>query len=356
MKTKFTALLLCTCLTLTGCASILERTYVDVTPHTSTKTDAGAPSVLRVENYQELVNSMISFISTGSEDGVIRLYMDADQVDENLRAARQEVMLEYPLGAYAVESISFQVEPLVAFSEAEVTFTYRRTRQQVSSIVNATGISAVRSELSAALSSFAPECVLRISYFDRDAEYVRSLIRQAWYASPASAVEFPSTEVTIYPDTGSQRIAEILFTYDAEPSVLSQRVVLLEQACRRLANGLPRDEGDLLTHAARAILEAGGYDPERGSTPYHALLEGGADDEGLALAMAAVCQDQLDVSCKVAGGIRDGEVRFWNVVSTADGWRHVDLSRWEESQPFSTDEAWAAEGYLWDPAALPACS
>jgi len=356
MKFRFSALLLAACVTLTGCSSILERTYVDVTPHTSTKTDAGTASVLRVENYQELVNSMIYFISTGSEDGIIRLYMDAAQVDENLRAARQEVMLEYPLGAYAVESISFQVDPLVAFSEARVSFTYRRTPQQVSSIVPVSGISAVRSELSSALSSFVPECVLHISYFDRDEEYIRALIRQTWYASPSSAVEFPQTEVTIYPDSGSQRIAEILFSYGVEPSVLSQRVILLRQATRRAADAvIGTNAVALFTSAAETILAAGGYDPEKGSTPYHALLEGGANDEGLALALAAVCQDELNLTCRVAAGLRDGQPCFWNVVSTDDGWRHLDLSRWEESVPFSTDEQWAAGGYLWDPASLPPC-
>jgi len=356
MKFRFPALFLAACVTLTGCASILERTYVDVTPHTSTKTDAGTVSVLRAENYQELVNSMIYFISTGSEDGVIRLYMDAAQVDENLRAARQEVLLEYPLGAYAVESISFQVDPLVAFSEARVSFTYRRTQQQVSSIVTVSGISAVRNELSAALSAFAPECVLRISYFDRDAEYIRSLIRQAWYASPSSAVEFPESEVTIYPDTGTQRIAEIRFSYESEPSLLSQRVVLLQQACRRTADAVTgTNAAALFTSAAQTILAAGGYDPEKGSTPYHALLEGGANDEGLALALTAVCQDELNLTCRVAAGLRDGQPCFWNVVSTDDGWRHLDLSRWTQDSAFATDEQWAAEGYLWDPATLPPC-
>lgn len=356
MKKRLLAGLMAACLTLSGCASLLERTYVSVTPHTSTKTDAGTSSVLRVENYQELVNSLISFITTGSEEGVIRLYMAADQVDESLRAARQEVLLEYPLAAYAVENITFQVDPLVPFSEARVSLTYRRTQQQVSSIVTATGISAVRGELAEALADFAPECVLRISYFDRDAEYIRSLIRQAYYAAPSSAVELPETEVTIYPDSGTQRIAEIFFRYAADPSDLSQRIVLLEQACLRLADAVDGDTASRrIVSAAGKVLDAGDYDPEGGATAYHALLEGRADDEGLALAMAALCADHLDIPCRVAMGMRDGHACFWNVVSTEDGWRHMDLSRFDPDAPFASDEAWLEAGYLWDATALPAC-
>lgn len=352
MKKRLPALLLATCMTLSGCASMLERDYVSVTSHSSTKTDVGSSSVLRVENYQELVNSLIYFISTASDSGVIRLYMDSGVVEEHLHNARQEILQEYPPAVYAVEDITFDTDPLVTYVETRVDFLYRRTQHQVAAIQSVTGIAAVRAALTTALKEFSDECVLNIRYFDQDEEFVRSLIRQTYYAAPATALEYPELEINIYPDSGRQRIVEVLFHYETDLAQLSQQALLLEQTCRHLAQELPN--ADALT-AARAVLAEGGHKPGGGSTAYHALLSGGADHEGLSLAMAALCA-QLDISCKVAEGLLDGEPHFWNVVYTEDGWRHIDLSRLDTLRGLYTDEQWRESDYLWVETALPVCN
>lgn len=355
MKKRLLAALLAGCMTLTGCASILERDYVSVTPHKSTTTDAGSSSALRVENYQELVNSLSYLISVGAETGIIRLYMDAGQAEDDLRAARLEVLQEFPLAAYAVENITYETEPVLTYTEARVSFTYQRTQQQISSIVSVTGISAVRAALTAALTQFSSECVLRISIFDQDEDYLRDLIQQLYYANPATALEFPELEVYIYPNSGKQRIVEILFHYETNSALLSERTLLLEQTCLRLSDQLTTAGTVSPTAVIGAVLSAGGYHIEGGSTAYSALLEGGANSEGLALAMAAVC-DQLNIPCKVARGLRDGQPYFWNVVTTENGWRHVDLTRQSEPLSFCTDDQWQDMGYMWLEPSLPACT
>ncbi len=355
MKKRLLAALLAGCMILPGCASILERDYVSVTPHKSTTTDAGSSSALRVENYQELVNSLSYLISAGAEGGVIRLYMEPAQAEDDLRNARLEVLQEYPLAAYAVENITYETEPVLTYTEARVSFTYQRTPHQISSIVSVTGISAIRAALSAALTQFSSECVLRISIFDQGEDYIRDLIQQLYYANPAAALEYPETEVYIYPNSGKQRIVEVLFHYENNSIVLSERTLLLEQTCQRLANRLIVAESVNPTAAMSAVLNTGRYDPEGGSTAYAALLEGGANSEGLALAMAAVCE-QLDIPCKIARGLYDGQPHFWNVVTGENGWRHVDLTRQDFSDVFYTDEQWQLLGYTWLESTLPACT
>lgn len=355
MKKRLLAGLLAGCITLTGCASILERDYVSISPHKSTTTDVGSSSALRVENYQELVNSLSYLISAGAEGGVIRLYMETTQAEDDLRNARLEVLQEYPLAAYAVENITYETEPVLTYTEARVSFTYQRTPNQISSIVSVTGISAVRAALSAALTQFASECVLRISIFDQNEDYIRDLVQQLYYANPAAALEYPELEVYIYPNSGRQRIVEILFHYENNSTLLSERTLLLEQTCQRMADQIAATGSVNPTAAMSAVLNAGGYDPEGGSTAYAALLEGGANSEGLALAMAAVCE-QLDLPCKIARGLHDGQPHFWNVVTTENGWRHVDLTRQDAADIFYTDETWQTLGYTWLETSLPACT
>ena len=356
MKKQILAGLLAGCIILSGCASMLERDYVSVTPHSSTKTDTGTSSVLRVENYQELVNSLIYFISNAAEEGVIRLYLDSAAVDEHLHNARLEILQEYPLAVYAVEDITYDTSPLVTYTEAHVGFSYRRTQQQVDSIVSANGISAIRNALTAVLTEFSNECVMSINYFDQDEVFINDLIQQAYYASPATALGFPEVEVHIYPTSGRQRIVEVLFYYQNDLASLSEQALLLEQACLHLAQNLPVSDSATSSamSAAWAILEEGGHKADGGSTAYDALLSGGANHEGLALAMAAVCTN-LDIPCKVARGLLDGQPHFWNVVYTDDGWRHIDLSQLSVLRGFYTDESWMVSDYQWPETSLPAC-
>jgi len=356
MKKRILAGLISGCVALSGCASMLERDYYSVTPHSSTTTDIGTSSVLRVENYQELLNSLIFFLSSATETGIIRLYMDSAAAEEMLANARLELLEEYPPAVYAVEDIQFESDPLVTYTESRVTFSYRRTQQQAASIISVNGISAVRGALASAMKEFSTECVLNINYFDQDEDFIRSLIRQAYYSAPATALEYPELEIFFYPDSGRQRIVEVLFHYQTDLAQLSHQAVQLEQACEHIVQSLPHPPGtgsDPM-YAAQAILDEGGYLPEGGSTAYHALLSGGANDEGLALAMSAVCAE-LSIPCKIAEGFLDDAPHFWNVVHTDSGWRHLDLSQFALLSDFHTDDQWQANGYRWEKTSLPAC-
>lgn len=332
-----------------GCSLMLSRDYVDVSAHNTTAPTAeGDPSILRAESYQELVNALIYLISQGVETGAIRLYMDTESMEKELEEACLEVQ-EDPLGAYAVEYIKYSVSPVVTYHQADVQITYRRSKEQIASIASVTGITAIRSELKSALTEFAPEQVLRISYFDGDEDYIQELVREAYYDALTAALGMPQAEVHIYPDSGRQRIVEILLTYPMETSELEKRQDLLEQEAARLSQPLSSLQGDAAFLAAgKAVLNAGGYRASGGSTAYDALLEGGADSEGLALAMTLLCED-LGLSCQVISGTLNGHSHFWNVVESSSGRRHVDLTTFATAgQSLWTDEEFSSLGYSWD--------
>jgi hypothetical protein len=255
-----------------------------------------------------------------------------------------------------VEHIKYSVASVVTYYEADVEITYRRTREQIASIVSATGTTAIRSELETALDSFASERVLRISYFDGDESYIRTLCQEAYDATPGAALDMPELSVSIYPDHGRQRIVEIQLSYHLDEQELEARKAALDQAAEELAGQLAVYTGDgLLTAAAQAVLSSGGYDPQGGSTAYHALLERGADSQGLALAMALMGQ-KLELSCQVVSGTWNDQPHFWTVVSTQEGWRHLDLARWTAwDAPFRSDAQMAEDGYDWNRDTVPKC-
>ena len=98
-------LLLCLLPVLGGCSAILEREYLVTAPHEEQPVTDDDENVLRAENYQELVNSILYFVDHRMEHGVVRLVNYPRDVESDLSAACLEVANDAPIGAYAVSDI-----------------------------------------------------------------------------------------------------------------------------------------------------------------------------------------------------------------------------------------------------------
>lgn len=328
MKRRFWALVpvLALCLTLSGCADLLDRSYQLSSPHVDRPATAGDPSVLQATNYRELVSAVLYFVSQGEESGAIQLLDYPGNVEDALAAACLEVATEDPLGAYCVDYIRHELTRVVSYDQATLSIHYRRTMEQVDSMVRVTGTSAIRTELREALNAFAGEVVLRVAYFAGDADSIASLIRQAYYDNPSAAFGFPQVEIAIYPETGRERVVEILLTYPESAEELQRKREELEERIDSLplpAPGfIPNRPADLQASAADGVKEAldtvAAYDPEGGATPYAAIVEGKANGEGLSLAYALLCWENF-LDCEVIEGTRNGEPWFWNKVTLSDG-------------------------------------
>lgn len=370
MRYRLAALLLAGALLLSGCAAMTERDYLSIQPHKDALSAGNDPSVFRVENYTELGEAIHGMVEAGVEHGVVHLSNYAPRsakgdVEADLADACAEVAQRDPLGAYAVDFIKHDKAYIVSYYEANIYITYRRTPEQVKSIVSVTGTSAVRTEIQEALSGFSAEKVLRISYFAEDAAAIRDLVRQAYYASPLFALGMPEIEVDIYPSderyTGALRIVEISLTYPEDQETLRKQAQALAQRAGGLS-GITQGLGgeasaraiDLLLKSDVTYLSPEQKDgPQRRNTAYAALVEGTADSEGLALAYQLLAEQEGLESYVVSGAVGDTP-HFWNIVGLPDGeYRHVDVTA-EEGVGLS-DADLVALGYRWDRSAYRAC-
>lgn len=349
MKAKLISLVLVLCLSLTGCASMLERDYIVVSPYQPVSNLPGSSSALRVENYQELVNAILYLVSRGEDQGVLNLYNYTQDVETDLTRACLEVIQEDPLGAYSVEYISHDYSLIVSYYEVNLQITYRRSREQVGAITTVTGSGAIRRMLGQALTEFSPETVLRISYFTENESYIQDLVEQAYYDSPATALGMPETEINIYPKSGTQRIVEIILTYPESSETLRRQsqqlsdLAALFAAEDSTAQSLYQIAADGLT-----------ISPDSGkSSTYDALVKKESDSEGAALAYQLLC-DQAGIECHLVRGFQNGSAHFWNIVLTEEGeYRHMDLSAGLSGL---TDEELISHGtYTWDAEEYPAC-
>ena len=317
MKKRMFALALAACLTLSGCSAMLERSYETSSVHVDRPVTAEDPSVLRVENYRELVSAVLYLIAQGREEGTIQLHDYSGSVENDLAAACLEVATEDPLGAYAVDYIKHEYTQVMSYYQATVSIRYRRTQEQIRSMVNVTGTSAIRSELREALAAFSAEVVLRVAYFSGDADSITQLIRQAYYDTPSAALGLPQAQVSLYPNAGRERIVEIFLTYPLDSREQARQSEALTAAARRLAEELITPLGrDRALECARLLTRQTSYDAEGPSTPYAALVGGRANDEGLALAYALLCR-QGNMACEVVEGTLAGEPRFFTALTLA---------------------------------------
>lgn len=353
MKKRGLCLLLALTLALSGCSAMLEQTYTRVEPAEERLSIGEDPSVIEVEDRSALTTAILSLVRQGVEHGVIRLKDYRGDVETDLAAACLEVAQEDPLGSYAVASIKHDFSHIISYYEANIYIDYRRTHEQVSSLARVTGSSAIRSEIKEALASFASEVLLQVSYFAEDGDYIRELVTQAYYESPAAALGMPDASVTLYPaeTEGYQRVVEIQLNYAESPETLRKKSAQLADAAETLCAPLLYLSGDrALSGVFSAVREHAEYLPYDGeaprSTAWHALTQGGADSEGLALAVELLC-GRLQLDSMVVSGTLEGEPHLWNIVRLENGeYRHMDAS--SPSGCLFSDAAALERGYAWD--------
>lgn len=212
MKYRFTvaALAVGLLLLLTGC-SLLERSYSSVERHSSSYYESEDKDVLQPENYQDLVNALLLLVDDHAAEGTIWLSDSSAIPDPEaaIEKACQEVQRETPMGAYAVEYITYTVsQDNRSHSEIKLSLSYRRTEAQIKGIVHATSISALHALLTAAAEGGADELVVQVGYFEDQAQEVLDIVaqveqEQAWDAAGV-------WQTTFYPNESTAGIVEIL--------------------------------------------------------------------------------------------------------------------------------------------------
>lgn len=222
MKLRIVLCLLCVCL-LTGCASLLEREYSTVEPHSSKFWESEAAAILRAENYQDVVNDLLLLVGERRETATLRLYNFADgiKVSDVLERATMEVQQETPMGAYAVQYITFYHEEQRGYFEAQIKIGYRRTAEQIQSVTNATTPEALYSLLAGTLDAGKTELAVRISYWGTDGrERVAQVVNRL--RTDRGLEEEPGWTIRYYPESEPAGLVEILL--DVPPEEMEESV------------------------------------------------------------------------------------------------------------------------------------
>lgn len=355
-KSCLALLLACCLLALTGCSSLLEREYRSVSRHVSQTADTEDTSVLRVEHYSDLVNSVQFFVTLGEEEGVVHLYQYSGDVEQDVAEACQEVLTQDPLGAWALLDIDWSCSRIVSYYECTFTFHYRHTVEEMASIRTAVGTTAIRDAMEQSLTGYAPTLVLKTSRYYAQKELLFSLLQEAYYANPAYALGYPSVSISLYPQEGqsTQQIVELAFSYGQSQARLQAQAEEVAAAAAALVGPAPAQGETGLWLLCSRLADRIDYDPEGFASVYAALVEGSVNSQGAALAYQLLC-DQAGFSCQTVQGTLDGSPHWWNLVETEGVWQHVDVTAGLGQAEFLRSDGQMEERYTWDREGYPAC-
>lgn len=347
-------ILLCCGLLLTGCGWNGKR-YTSVTPHREQRQNA-QKEASSAANSLELIRVLEDMIQNRTESGVIyTAEYPAAHVESGMEVAAAYAMTTYPLGAYAVENISYEVGTTGGIPAIAVSIAYRHSDVEIRQIRNIALIDEAQPLMAAALENYEARLVMWVDqYFERD---FQQMVRDYAETYPETVMEIPQVTVEVY-GGGRDRVVELSFAYQTSRDSLRQmqnRVKSVFKAAELYVSG----DGAAIQKYSQLyafLMERFDYQVETSITPTYSLLHHGVgDSRAFATVYAAMCRG-AGLECMTVTGTRDGEPWIWNIVKVGKIYRHVDLLRCSSQEHFQMRADREMDGYVWDYSAYPACS
>ena len=350
MKKCVLALLLALALCLSGC-SWMDGYYANVTPHRE-QSSADRNELVAASNYAGLRAALEDMVRSGEENRVIHISeFDQSRVKISMDMAVRYVTHSFPIGAYAVEEIRYEIGTSGGAPAIAVEISYLRSFAEIRQIHTVSDMEEVMKVIAQKLEGHEAGVVLLVEdYTQTD---VPQRIQSHALEHPDRVMEIPQITVGIYPEAGKSRILEIQLTYQNSREALRQ---MQEQVAPLFTSAAMYITPDA-THGVKYaqlytfLMERFDYQLETSITPSYSLLRYGVgDSRAFATVYAAMCR-RAGLECTVVTGTRAGEPWSWNIICDNGLYFHVDLLQ----GTFQEQLDGAMSGYVWDYSAYPPC-
>ena len=349
---KRIAALLLLCLLLTGC-SWDSAEYYSATPHKikEQKTDESIPAV---SNYNELYDAVADIVEKGAVTG--RMSVEeyrSISLENNLSFVETDIIKRHPIGAYAVESIEFEVGTAVGMNAVGVTVNYSRAPEELQGIKAAKDMEKAKTLIRETLTQCDSALVMRVTNYE-ETDFVQ-FVEDFAAENPDVVMELPQVTVSVYPESGDDRVVDIRLSYQTSRESLRQMQKYVQPVFTSASLYVSSEEEGAIVRYARLytfLMERNAYKVETSITPSYSLLRHGVGDHrAFATVYAAMCR-KAGLECFVVTGTRNGDARSWNIVRDGDYYYHVDLLSQSGFILYKDNQM---NGYVWDYSAYPAC-
>ena len=343
------------CLLMSGCG-VFSDSYVSVTPHRNAPGEA-ENKVATAATYIELRIAFEELVHSGAETGIIHV-SDYNTVllDQGLEDAVNYVQKYDAIGAYAVESITYEKGTSGVIPAVAVTVRYRHDRAEIQQIQTVRDSEALWKRIEPVLARCdAGMVVLVEKYTERD--WIQ-LVEDYASQNPDVVMEVPQVIVEVYPENGEDRVVSLKFNYQNSRTDLrqmqSQVEPIFNSAVLYASGG--SDYQKLSRLYAFLMERFGEYQFKTSITPAYSLLHHGVGDSRTFAAVYAQMCRKAGIDSRIVTGTYLGEPWNWNIVESDGSFYHVDLLRSNENGGFAllTDDQMG--DYVWDYSAYPVCA
>lgn len=355
MKKASLAALVALCLLLSGCTGWMNGSYSSVHPFTD-RGQQNNEQIVSVSSYSQLRETLADLVERSGESILLNVQkMDQALLPENMEKAVAYVLENTPIGAYAVERITYEQGTRAGQDVLFVTAEYNHNRPEILRMKRARSMEDVKKIVSTTMDQCEARVVLVAeNYFNLDlAQFVKNYADE----NPDIIMEVPQVTVNMYPEQGSARVLEIVFSYQTNRDNLrnmQSRVRPLFTSAELYVSGNHADQ-EKYAQLYAFLMERHEYTVETSITPsYSLLVHGVGDSRAFATVYAAMCR-RAGLKCMVVSGTCEGEPMFWNMIKVGDRYAHVDLLRSNREQHFAMWTDADMDGYVWDYSAYPAC-
>ena len=343
------------CLLLSGCYSWMDGSYSWIAPHEEPGIHEDA-SITSVSTYMELRNALCQMVENGEQTRTLSvLKMGIENVESNMAMAIHYASRSNPVGAYAVNSISYEIGTTGGVPAVMVTVEYNHNRAEIQQMLSVHGMSAVKDKVMEALNNLDAGLVLRVTGYE-SIDYSQ-FVEDYALLRPDMVMETPQVAASVYPANGTVRVVELKFTYQTSREYLKtmQNYVQPKFSSAEYFVKIEEDSTMKFARLYAFLMETTDYAVETSITPSYSLLRHGVgDSKALASVYAAMCR-RVGLDCQIISGTRAGEPWFWNIICEDGVYYHVDLLRsyWEGGYQKLADADMT--GYVWDYSAYPPC-
>ena len=345
---KRIAIILVLCLILSGC-SLMSGEHLSVTPHESPV--AGNQTANRsVSDYGELKDVLEAMVRAGTESMVINVARyNQKLLDNGVKTAVTHLKENFPLGAWAVEDVEYEIGISGGQRVISVSISYIHGRSRIRQVRNVLDMTELEKQMVTALEECVDSVVLLVDKYDQ-----KDLVQMMEdYAGdhPNTVMEIPTVAVGVYPDGESgPRVVEVDFTYQTSRESLRQMQNQVQRVFSSAELYINSDSTEIqkFSQLYTFLMERFDYTIDTSITPaYSLLVHGVGDSEAFASIYAAMCR-QTGLECNVVSGTKNGEAWYWNLIRVDDQWYHVDLLEASAGGEFVCFENEQMQGYVWD--------
>lgn len=347
MRTVSVLLVMCLCISMAGC-SWMDGSYHSVTPHLPEKVDVKQETVT-IDSVDVLPSALLRQVEQGSSSMVFYCRNgDENQLKYAMDQAVYTLARSNGIYAYAVDDIVYEVGQRNSQTVLSVQITYLHGKPELQKIRQAEDMDKVTEIIGETLDACEAGVVMRVAQFEEMdiAQFVQDYVN----ANPQTCMEMPQIAVTVYPDSGADRVVELTATYNTSREALrnmQEAVQPVFAAAKSYVDAEAEDE-EKYSQLYAFLMGRDAYTVGTSLTPAYSLLSHGVgDSKAFAAVYAAMCR-QSELECRIISGTREGEPWCWNVIKIDGVDYHLDLLQSVENGGFQIKQGSDMAAYVWD--------